>query len=102
MRDGVCGKGVHNRSRKWVYRESLLGEFSLLLKDAPLLVLQRLLNEWHFLKGSVIPSWDSLERERERVCEVRARCEVKICLKSLNEYIEGLLTRTVHFEVDDW
>jgi hypothetical protein len=42
------------------------------------------------------------ERERERVCEVRARCEVKICLKSLNEYIEGLLTRIVHFEVDDW
>jgi hypothetical protein len=41
-------------------------------------------------------------RERERVCEVRARCEVKKCLKSLNEYIEGLLTRTVHFEVDDW
>jgi hypothetical protein len=56
MRDGVCGKGVHNRSRKWVYEESLLGEFSLLLKDAPLLVLQRMLNEWHFLKGSVIPS----------------------------------------------
>lgn len=90
MRDGVCGKGVHNRSRKWVYEESLLGEFSLLLKDAPLLVLQRMLNEWHFLKGSVIPSWDSLEREGER------------CLKSLNEYIEGLLTRSVHFEVDDW
>ena len=64
---------------------------SLLLKDAPLLVLQRMLNEWHFVQRIVIHR----ERERERICEVRARCGVKICQKSVNEYIKGFLTRSV-------
>ena len=72
---------------------------SLLLKDAPLLVLQRMLNEWHFVQRIVIhrerERERETERERERICEVRARCGVKICQKSVNEYIKGFLTRSV-------